>query len=265
MSLINEALKRAEEQKLEKSAVVGDAQLLPPVQRRPRLTLSRALTLRLFVGAVLVSATFAAVRVWLLKSKGAPSKAVAAIAAPSVAQAAAGQSASTKPHASQGASADKGHNLAKQAPPAEFRQGANLSIAATQPTAARIKTPPTPASPADQTAPGLATAKPSPDQATTRPTTQPAVGGNAGPAKAGTESGEGHPEQVAGKPEAKGPPPIPSEFKVNSIMVGPNGSMAIINGRVVRTGDKIGEATIVDITRYAVTLDVSGHKLSLGM
>jgi hypothetical protein len=77
---------------------------------------------------------------------------------------------------------------------------------------------------------------------------------------------------------AAAPPPQPApaarpaepeddaaKFKVSSIMVGPRAATAVINGRVVGVGDYLGQAKVLKITPRAVDLEISGRKVQVGM
>jgi hypothetical protein len=82
------------------------------------------------------------------------------------------------------------------------------------------------------------------------------------------------PAPVPGVPPPSQPAPAakPAEpeddaarFKVSSIMVGPKSATAIINGRIVAVGDVIGQAKVLRITPSTVDLDVSGRRVQVGM
>ena len=256
MSLINEALKRAEEEKLAKSPSTGDADLLPSAPRRRRLALSRALTLRLLLAGLLLSAGFAAYRVWATRSANVPSKAAAADpmppAAPQVAAASpAAENAGTHQAVTEATAAARSRALTERpVPPA----------AAESPTTRPSTEQPEPEE-SDPSEAQLAAAE-SAAGPTTRPTTQPNATAISKAAKATTQ-----PAAPKAEPETKVTtrPPPPSDFKVNGIVLGPEGPTAIVNGRPVRAGEKIGRATVVKITAYAVTLDISGHRFNVGM
>jgi len=70
------------------------------------------------------------------------------------------------------------------------------------------------------------------------------------------------------------PAPVPAlvvpavskdDFKLTAVMRGPEGATAIINGKSVRVGDTVGPAKVVKIDRYAVDLEVNGQTLTVQM
>ena len=80
------------------------------------------------------------------------------------------------------------------------------------------------------------------------------------------------PVPTAAPPSQPAPAAKPAEpeddaarFKVSSIMVGPKSATAIINGRIVGVGDVIGQAKVLRITPSTVDLDVSGRRVQVGM
>ena len=54
-----------------------------------------------------------------------------------------------------------------------------------------------------------------------------------------------------------------NNWNVHAIRTSPTGRNAVVNGRVVRVGDAIDTATIVDITPYAVVLAFDKKELVL--
>jgi len=62
-----------------------------------------------------------------------------------------------------------------------------------------------------------------------------------------------------------GPVIDPSKVKISSIMVGPNGNLAVINGRPVRIGDSVLGATVVGITSRSVEVEKDGRRATLGL
>jgi len=56
-----------------------------------------------------------------------------------------------------------------------------------------------------------------------------------------------------------------SGYTLSGIMHGPAGNMALINGRLVRKGQSIGNARLVEITEYTVLLEVDGKQFTLRM
>ncbi len=234
MSLINEALKQAEEEKLENSPDAGDAVLLPPVERKRRLP-SASLAVKLILGVVLVVAGIAAYRVWSSGRYVVPKTAAASTSRRSA-------KAKKSKRSKKAKAAKKRQARSKAGKTAETSDKKTATIT---PSAQKTKQP----------TPGIKpkTQKPitKPAPAAVRPETKiPAI-----PAK---------PSQPQ-KPLATGPRPDASKYKVSGIMVGPNGPTAILNGRCVQVGERVGRAKVVKITQYVVILDISGHIVTVGM
>ena len=62
------------------------------------------------------------------------------------------------------------------------------------------------------------------------------------------------------------PPPVDtSHLKVSSIVCGPQGGTAIINGRPVRVGDTVGGAKIITITPRSVVVEIDGRRVTLAL
>lgn len=55
-------------------------------------------------------------------------------------------------------------------------------------------------------------------------------------------------------------PPGSMEWKLSGIRISPDVRTAIINGRLVREGERIGEATVVEILSGSVILKYRGQK-----
>jgi len=67
-------------------------------------------------------------------------------------------------------------------------------------------------------------------------------------------------------PPAESKPVIdPSQVKISSIMVGPQGNLAVVNGRPVRVGDTILGATVVAITSRSVEVEKDGRRATIGL
>jgi len=72
-------------------------------------------------------------------------------------------------------------------------------------------------------------------------------------------------------PVTKAPAAIPpvsvtaTEYKLRAVVRGSEGGAAIINGRFVKLGETIDGATLVEIGRSSVTLDVGGHMVTIHM
>lgn len=58
---------------------------------------------------------------------------------------------------------------------------------------------------------------------------------------------------------------VASKFKLSGIMEGPAGAVAVINGYPIHLGEVIGEARLVKIGLYSVVLEVSGRRVTLRM
>ena len=92
-------------------------------------------------------------------------------------------------------------------------------------------------------------------------------------AKAKTASGKKEPPaSSAPKPQTAEKKPAPaalpvdtSHLKVSSIMFGPRGGTAIINGRPVGVGETIGGAKVIKISRRLVEVEIDGRCATLGM
>jgi hypothetical protein len=57
----------------------------------------------------------------------------------------------------------------------------------------------------------------------------------------------------------------PSQFKVSTIMATPNGARAVINGRVVGVGQEVDRATVIAIDARDVELEISGRRVKVGL
>jgi len=93
------------------------------------------------------------------------------------------------------------------------------------------------------------------------------------PAKAEGATASAKPESSPPR-EAKAkteppPPPLPpvdtSNLKISSIMNGPNGGLAIINGRPVREGETVAGAKVVRIGSRTVEVEINGRRATVGM
>lgn len=58
-------------------------------------------------------------------------------------------------------------------------------------------------------------------------------------------------------------PPPPPGYAVTAIIYGPNGSFAVVNSRVVQTGDRVGMETVKEIKNRAVVLEYEGRTREL--
>lgn len=212
MSLINEALKRAE---AEKNCDIGGRPYQPPAvppASHVRLPRRWARGMALCCGLLAVTA----LGMWTMVDHGYWPQALEAEAAPAEAQ-------------------------APPDPKPQVRQEIDPVLAKTvEETKYYSPSPkPPPARPALVRPAGAA----SPAVATTpRPAPAPA------PAKRHEQP----------KPQPKLP-----ELKLTGVLVGPGGGTAIINGRFLMVGNTIEGARIVKITKYVVTLEVHGRRITL--
>jgi hypothetical protein len=72
--------------------------------------------------------------------------------------------------------------------------------------------------------------------------------------------------EIAQAPAVEAPPPAPPappSYVVSAIIYGPNGSFAIVNSRVVQTGDRVGMETVKEIKDRAVVLEHEGRTREL--
>lgn len=56
---------------------------------------------------------------------------------------------------------------------------------------------------------------------------------------------------------------VPSQFRVNAIIVSDERRLAIVNGRRVGVGDAVGGAKVTAISKHELTLDVGGETRTL--
>jgi hypothetical protein len=89
-------------------------------------------------------------------------------------------------------------------------------------------------------------------------------------------SSEPHPEKPTAPAAAVQPKAVtratteepkidPSQFKVSTIMATPNGARAVINGRVVGVGQEIDRAIVIAIDARDVELEISGRRVKVGL
>jgi len=231
MSLINEALKRTEQQKLNESASAAGPEAMEPARHEPG-ALNRSPMMLTLLGAAIAVALVGG---WMVLRGGAggtaPDAATGDIrpappAGPVASQAASDReirqaiaetiravryydpnaSSGTKPQSTDGAGKAADKSQGHRRPRDTTTRPARLATAATSPT----KTPPRPAPP---------------------------------PA----------------------PKPRESDFKLSGIMRGPDGTVAIINGRYVRVGQTVSGAKVVNIGRHSVELQAGGQRLIIQM
>lgn len=270
MSLINEALKRAEQDKLRNIAPTNGLPNLPPVHETKRSRVSTPIAGMLIVAIMLVG-SFAA---WRLIGRGVnnstPAQANAAIvptaiippaAAPTPAMAVPTEPVTTAPLAptKEYASVQPLPKTPTQEHPAvengpKTIAGADTAVkeAADEPGTAVV--PNTAAAPAVEP-----TATPP-----VKPQETPKVA--AKPAAPEASKPEPKPEP---QPEPKKPTPPRaidySIYKVTGIMQSADGGTAIINGLFVTPGQTVAEAKVVKIQENSVVLEIDGEKFTIRM
>jgi hypothetical protein len=79
-----------------------------------------------------------------------------------------------------------------------------------------------------------------------------------------TDDGEAPAEDAA---EGPMPPPLidTSGYELSTIMVGPKGGSAVINGVCVRRGSEIGDARVLEIRARSVLLAIDGQQVAIGL
>ena len=214
MSLINEALKRAE---AEKNRDIGGLPYRPPAvphAHHVRLPRRWARGLALCCGLVAVTA----LGMWTMVDKSFWPPALKAEAANTAADPAPAQ-----------APPDPRPQVRQEIDPvlAKTMEETKYYSPAPKPVAAR----PAHVRPADAAPPAVAT--------TPRPAPAPA------PA-----------------PVKREQPKLP-DLKLSGVLVSPGGGTAIINGQFLAVGDTIEGARIVKITKYVVTLEMNGQRITL--
>ena len=267
MSLINEALKRAEADKVRNSSPyfdnltvltpVGDGPPPPPLPpiRQPR---KRGVPVMGALGGVLIAVgLLGAGYVWYRSpDRGGPRPAGAANPSVSPAGHSAGSAAAQQPapprevaSASRpgGAGEDGGPALARTPQETQYRDLPDEHAAVGGPTAT--------SAPAAQPKAG--------------PTTEPASA--PAPAPAGRKPGRPKSAQppAAAKP-AVVRASVPSaaqqrKFRLSAIMRGPEGNCALINGNLFQEGQTVLGAKILSIGRYHVELESAGQRFTIRM
>jgi len=253
MSLINEALKRAELDKTSNAPQAGDGGLLTPVERYNRRRMSP------LVGLALVAAVIGAgLGAWMLFASqdrpALPDKAAAkAPDAPQPPQRAKTPLQQSDKHADErpGGEADAGIDLAiaktlravqyYQPPPAAAPKTAGKNVAGD--TGVRPTAPKDPKRPA-------AVAQP--------PKASTAVA-------AGRADGAPAASPPAGRPRRNLSALRQGKFKLSAIMQGPYGATAIINGVFLKEGMTLDGAKVLKIGEYTVELELEGRKFVIQM
>jgi len=243
MSLINEALKRTERDKLNKSSSAGDVSALEPIGDNRMAGKRRSVMLALVGGAAAV----VLVTGWMAIRKGTGGAGT---------DAAAGDVRPAPPVAHLGRATHRTPVAAPDRSQAGIDREIHQAIAETL-LAVKYYDPsvsPT-TKPHAVESPGAAGDKsqvnPLPKDIATKPATAAAS-----PAEA---------------PPQPTPPPAPkpklreSDFKLSGIMRGPDGTVAIINGRYVRVGQTVSGAKVVNIGHHSVELEADGQRLIIQM
>ena len=247
MSLINEALKRAEQAKTGRLA----PQAAPPLKLvRPSRVARRRLSLPIILGGVGIVAVLAAGRLAMsrggLRSSGPKQAAAASV---DIAMSAiSSKAASAEPSSAHETPADDapqpGEASVVEVSPSGPTQ-AKLTEAPAKTVASLRQGPPS--TPPDVTAP----AGSAPDAPVKRATAENGVADNA-PAEPKAPVVQAH-ETVA------------SNFKLSGIMSSPTGTIAIINGCHMRVGETIDGAKITGIRTHSVQLEIDGQTVTLRM
>jgi len=143
---------------------------------------------------------------------------------------------------------------------------------ATPPPAARVTPPPATSPPAARVTPPPATPPPA-ARVTAPPTTPPPAAQVTPPSAPPAATPEPAPSPPVTPPVARSAPPparraqetaVPFDAVLGTILYSPDRKLAIINGRIVGTGDVVNGARIVDITPATVLLrDAQGRLRSL--
>lgn len=269
MSLINEALKRAEADKLNRSPYFDNLTVLPvsadagppPPALPPEPKLApqtmihpqrrqhgRAATTLMLVAGIFACLAASTWYVW--RVGGPPTAPQAALAAPDAAQRSSnslpGSPDARPPQAPGGAEAAvTPAPAARKAPSRDIE----LTIAKTMQALHAVGTDANnascpPAAHSQAADANEAGAAPSPPEAPKAPATAPSA------------------------PPASSPGAVYldlSQFKLSGIVCGPDENVAIINGRPVRTGNMVNGARIMKIERDRVDLKIAGREFSLNL
>ncbi len=269
MSLINEALKRAEADKVRNSSPyfdnltvltpVGDGSPPPPLPpiRQPRK--HSVPVMGALGGALIAVGLLGAGYVWYRSpDRGQPRPAgaanpSAAPAAPSAASAAAQQPAPPREVASasrpSGAGQDAGLAPAPAPEEAQYCDLSDEHAAAGGPTATSRPAARPKAEPGTVPSPAIAAAG-----AARR-------AGKASPGARPTAAAK----STAQRARAASVAVLQRKFRVSAIMRGPEGNCALINGSLFREGQTVLGARILSIGRYQVELESAGQRFTIRM
>jgi len=100
-----------------------------------------------------------------------------------------------------------------------------------------------------------------------QPTTQPATADSAPTTQPLHDEPSSQPTAVADQTplEPTLPPLDPKDYTVSALIHGPGGSRAIINGQPVRVGQQVGETTVVRIHAASVELERGDERITVKM
>jgi hypothetical protein len=106
--------------------------------------------------------------------------------------------------------------------------------------------------------------RPASADGTTAPATGSSTRDGAGTPAAPKPADEGE-DQPGTAPPAPLPPVDTSALKISSIVSGPDGGLAIINGRPVREGESVAGARVIRISSRSVEVEINGRRATVGM
>jgi len=229
MSLINEALKRAEAEKLNREGITT-APPPPPLPKAPTTAKGRAVVAIL---TVVMIATAVAGGVNLLRRFSSVPKAGIAASSPQVAPSA--------------PAANPRQQTVEPALAAAVST-AKVTVAKAQARQAQVAQEAAQAGAEEDLAPAEDSPAAKSDKAAV---TEPAVA-----ALEGTAPQDG---------SSTGSPPQPGNFRLSGIMSGPNGEAALINGQMVEVGATIDGAKLVKVLNQAVELRIGDRQFTVRM
>jgi len=269
MSLINEALKRAEEDKLRKSRHGDEALPMEAVNAPPG---SRSGVAVKIVAAVVIVLAVLSVAWMIYGRKLAPfasPSSVAGSATPSR-TATDGQASLESPPARvqrpAAVTGNKAQIAALSLSPAAPKAKSQYSFSSIMGSMIQALT----GSKADKTAEaGMArkSAAVSPSVAVAGPAGLGASPSTATPFRPAPAAAAAPSPKAAAQPAAPSPPPPldESKFKLSGVMMGPGGATAIINGQSVTQGETVDGAKVIRVSQHSVDLEVNGRRLTIRM
>jgi len=267
MSLINDALKRAESDKVQRSSPYFDnltvlppadeeyrPSMLPPDARPPK---RRSPASYLMAMSLIVAAGLTGWYVWMRFGDSGPPKSARADAPAATAQA----GPQTRPATVR---------TAKAAAPKPAPTEAPTTKRAPKPVIPRVASAVGELlARAQRMAPAtLPATQPSPPRPKPTPKPAPAVKPPSPPKPAPVKTAAGPRQPVrSARPTPPRPRPRvnPGRFRLSAIMRGPGGGAALINGFMLRVGQEIDGAKIVRIDQYSVELDLDGQRFTIQM